>query len=150
MIIGIMTLILIRIFSGSIMKWMFGFTFKFIFLFKILKFIVLFILLFGLMFRIIFLKNYKSLINYIYIFYYNNYIWFLSRLTNLIFNYKFLILGGLTVKLLDKGWIEYLIKFRIFRIFKLFINNFIYWQKNFIKIYLFLFILLIYFFIIFI
>nr|YP_010586427.1 NADH dehydrogenase subunit 5 [Oecetis caucula]UZZ44215.1 NADH dehydrogenase subunit 5 [Oecetis caucula] len=144
MVLGMMFLMVLSILSGSILKWSFNFTLKFVYLWKMMKFLILYLMILGVILLMLIMNYYDKLLNYLYLFYYQNYMWFLSGLTVGIFNFWMLKLGYLVLKYLDKGWIEYLFKYTMFNFVKFTMNNLLVSFKSFMKIYLFIFILFIF------
>nr|UJG45391.1 NADH dehydrogenase subunit 5 [Athripsodes cinereus] len=144
MLVGIFFLMFMSIMMGSILKWFLSFTIKFIYLYSIMKYMVNFFLLMGIMSSILIIMNYFKLKYFMMMFYYNNYMWFLSVLSVYSFNYFFLKFGKMFIKLMDMGWVELFFKFNFLSVMNLIMFMLMKFQMNMIKIMLLMFVVFVY------
>nr|QLY89743.1 NADH dehydrogenase subunit 5 [Notidobia ciliaris]QNV11733.1 NADH dehydrogenase subunit 5 [Notidobia ciliaris] len=123
-------LMFFSIFSGSILSWILFINLNFVFLTLSMMLMVTLVILAGVLLGIFISFSFLNYSKIMWIFmksYFMNHMWFMSFLSVYLFNYRVLIFSKYIKKILDFGWLEYLIIINIF-------NNLIYYLKLFEKI----------------
>nr|QLY90117.1 NADH dehydrogenase subunit 5 [Athripsodes aterrimus] len=144
MLLGIFFLMFMSIFMGSILKWFLSFSIKFIYLYYFMKYMVNYFILLGLLFVVVILMNYFKLKYMLMLFYFNNYMWFMSMISLYSMNLLFLKFGKIFIKLLDMGWIEVFFKYNYLYLINLGMFMLMKFQLNMLKIMFMLFVVFIY------
>nr|YP_010586622.1 NADH dehydrogenase subunit 5 [Triaenodes qinglingensis]UZZ44436.1 NADH dehydrogenase subunit 5 [Triaenodes qinglingensis] len=143
--VGMFGLMFMSIISGASLKWLLSYTIKFVYLKKIMKFMVLYFMFLGLVISIVMLLYYKVFKDTIFLFFFSNYMWFLSVITVFLLNYRVMSVGKMVVKFLDSGWSEYMVKLNLLMNFNILMELFLNFQKNMIKSFMLMFVMFIFF-----
>nr|YP_009734530.1 NADH dehydrogenase subunit 5 [Acropyga smithii]QBG38699.1 NADH dehydrogenase subunit 5 [Acropyga smithii] len=131
---SMLILMILSLFEGSVMMWLFFFDNYFLFMEVFVKLITFVMLILGMVMFIMFMKNFLNL--YFFSFFFSS-MWFLNYMY--FWNYKFYLIYGMSLSKFDNSWVEFMGKNFLLDIFK---NMKIY--MNMYKIFMFIFINLIY------
>nr|QNE85903.1 NADH dehydrogenase subunit 5 [Sericostoma personatum] len=140
-------LMFFSVFSGSVLSWTLFVNLNFIYLSLNMMLMVSFVILGGILLGVFISFNFLNYSKMMWVFmksYFMNYMWFMSFLSVYLMNYQILIFSKYIKKVLDFGWLEYLIVVNIFNNLNYYLKLFEKIQMNFLKSFIIMFIFFIY------
>nr|AJR19247.1 NADH dehydrogenase subunit 5 [Sericostoma personatum] len=140
-------LMFFSVFSGSVLSWTLFVNLNFIYLSLNMMLMVSFVILGGILLGMFISFNFLNYSKMMWVFmksYFMNYMWFMSFLSVYLMNYQILIFSKYIKKVLDFGWLEYLIVVNIFNNLNYYLKLFEKVQMNFLKSFIIMFIFFIY------
>nr|YP_010586219.1 NADH dehydrogenase subunit 5 [Gumaga orientalis]UZZ43981.1 NADH dehydrogenase subunit 5 [Gumaga orientalis] len=144
---SIWVLMFFSIFFGSILFWFMFLNLDLIFLGSNMMLLVNWVILLGLLLGILISLNflkYSLIMKILMKSYFMNYMWFMSFLSIFLLNYYILMVSKSIKKILDFGWLEYLIVLNINKNLNFYMNIFQVIQLNFLKNFIMMFVFFIY------